>query len=295
MAMMAEPSLRRWQWKEFRADTFTHFYDLQEGGWNDLGPTGTLRVKNAWVNGSPVGTTFFMTQDTMISVKITLLAVLPQGAIFCRSTFPRIWVAVREKPNLHLPRRIINLDVHAQEIDEWTCDFTSMSGTILASTVVRDGATIEDAVVKVDHLMPQGQLKLIVGTVEVTPRNIKSLVGGKLHDSWDQPPVPQCFGGYGDNQGITEIMERLKNKDFSCSPQLVDGKVVEKAATNQKSGGKKPASSTKKKMSKVKDKNPDAMVKDKKHEAKVKDKKPDAKVKKQSVNKKKTMKRPSKN
>lgn len=290
MAMMAEPSLRRWQWKEFRADTFTHFYDLQEGGWNDLGPTGTLRVKNAWVNGSPVGTTFFMTQDTMISVKITLLAVLPQGAIFCRSTFPRIWVAVREKP-----RRIINLDAHAQEIDEWTCDFTSMSGTILASTVVRDGATIEDAVVKVDHLMPQGQLKLIVGTVEVTPRNIKSLVGGKLHDSWDQPPVPQCFGGYGDNQGITEIMERLKNKDFSCSPQLVDGKVVEKAATNQKSGGKKPASSTKKKMSKVKDKNPDAMVKDKKHEAKVKDKKPDAKVKKQSVDKKKTMKRPSKN
>ena len=236
-----------------------------------------------------------MTQDTMISVKITLLAVLPQGAIFCRSTFPRIWVAVREKPNLHLPRQIINLDVHAQEIDEWKCDFTSMSGTILASTVVRDGATIEDAVVKVDHLMPQGQLKLIVGTVEVTPRNIKSLVGGKLHDSWDQPPVPQCFGGYGDNQGITEIMERLKNKDFSCPPQLVDGKVVEKAATNQKSGGKKPASSTKKKMSKVKDKNPDAMVKDKKHEAKVKDKKPDAKVKKQSVNKKKTMKRPSKN
>ena len=289
---MAEPSLRRWQWKEFRADTFTHFYDLQEGGWNDLGPTGTLRVKNAWVNGSPVGTTFFMTQDTMISVKITLLAVLPQGAIFCRSTFPRIWVAVREKPNLNLPRQIINLDVHAQEIDEWRCDFTSMSGTILASTVVRDGATIEDAVVKVDHLMPQGQLKLIVGTVEVTPRNIKSLVGGKLHDSWDQPPVPQCFGGYGDNQGITEIMERLKNKDFSCPPQLVDGKVVEKAATNQKSGGKKPASSTKKKMSKVKDKNPDAMVK---HEAKVKDKKPDAKVKKQSVDKKKTMKRPSKN
>ena len=280
---MAEPSLRRWQWKEFRADTFTHFYDLQGGGWNDLGPTGTLRVKSAWVNGSPVGTTFFMTQDTMISIKITLLAVLPQGSIFCRSTFPRIWVAVREKPNPNLPRQIINLDVQPQEIDEWRCDFTSMSGTILASTVVRDGATIEDAVVKVDHLMPQGQLKLIVETVEVTPRNIKSLVGGKMHDSWDQPPVPQCFGGYGEHQGIAEEMERLKNKDFSCPPQLVDGRVVEKTATKKKSN-----------MSKVKDKNPDAMVKDKKPEAKVKDKKPDAKVKKQSVDEKKTMKRPSK-
>lgn len=264
---MASPPMRRWQWKEFRAETFTHFYDLQEG-WNDLGPTGTARVKNAWVGGAPVGTTFFMTQDTMVSVKVTLLALLPQGAIFCRCTAPGIWVAVREKPNPNLPKQIINLDVQPQEIDEWRCEFTSMSGTVLASTVVREGATIEDAVVKVDHLMPKGQLKLIVGTVEVTPRNIKSLVGRKMHDSWDQPPAPQCFGGYGDHQGITEVMERLKKKDFSCPPQLVNGKAVQKTATKKQSGGKKPASNTKKKMSKVKDK--------------------------QSVDKKKTMKRPSK-
>ena len=52
--------MRRWQWKEFRAETFTHFYDLErEGAWSDLGPTGTLRVKEAWVGGAPVGSTFF--------------------------------------------------------------------------------------------------------------------------------------------------------------------------------------------------------------------------------------------
>ena len=125
--------MRRCQWKEFRAETFTHFYDLdREAAWSDLGPTVTFRVKEAWVSGAPVGSMFFMTQDTMVSVKVSLLAVLPQGAIFCRTTMPHIWVAVREKPTPSLPRKIVNLDVRPQEIDEWRCEFTGMSGALLA-------------------------------------------------------------------------------------------------------------------------------------------------------------------
>ena len=271
--------MRRWQWKEFRAETFTHFYDLErEGAWSDLGPTGTLRVKEAWVGGAPVGSTFFMTQDTMVSVKVSLLAVLPQGAIFCRTTMPDIWVAVREKPAPYMPRTIVNLDVHAQEIDEWRCEFTTMNGTLLASAVLKDGDTIEDAVAEVDHLMPDGPLKLIVGLIEVTPRNVKSKVGGKMEDSWDEPPIPRCLGGYGSHQGITEVLKRIKNKDFSCPTQLVNGNTVEKKKT--KAGGNTKRKDKKPRVKDTKKKNKTSQVKDK--------------VKKHTVDKKKSsMKRPS--
>ncbi len=102
---------------------------------------------------------------------------------------------------------------------------------------LKDGDTIEDAVVKVDHLMPNGPLKLIVGTIEVTARNVKSKVGGKIEDSWGQPPVPRCLGGYGSHQGYTGLMDRIKNKDFSCPQPLVNGKPVEKTKTKAKAGG----------------------------------------------------------
>ena len=99
-----------------------------------------------------------------------------------------------------------------------------------------------------------------------------------MEDSWDEPPIPRCLGGYGSHQGITEVLKRIKNKDFSCPTQLVNGNPVEKKKT--KAGGNTKTKNKKPRVKDTKKKNKTSQVKDK--------------VKKQTVDKKKSsMKRPS--
>ncbi len=231
---MSTKEFPRWQWIEFPAKSFTEFHDLgQKPGWFDLGPVGSGRVEDAWRSGAKPGTTFFLTTSSMVAVKVTLLAILPHGALFARTTNPSLWVACRSKVTLTKPRKVITMYVE-QVGDGWKVDFTTLAGITVATAEVKKGATLEDAILKVDKSMPKGPIRLLFDVTEITPCNVRSKLGDEIKDSWDAAPKPECMGGMGLDEALTRQMKELKKRikeDGSYLP-------VEKKTDKNESGGK---------------------------------------------------------
>lgn len=216
---MSSKEFPRWQWNEVEAKKFSSFYDLKSG-WFDLGPVGSGRVQDAWRSGAKPGTTFFLTTSCMVAVKVTLLAILPHGVLFARTTNPSIWMACRQKVNNAEPRLIITMETERLE-DGWKVSFNNLAGVTMATAEVANGSTLEDAILKVDSEMPKGPIRLLFDVTEITPRNVRSQLGHPIMDSWDEAPRPGCLGGMGLDETLTRQMKELKKrieKDGSYLP-----------------------------------------------------------------------------
>ena len=199
---MSTKEFPRWQWIEFPAKSFTEFHDLgQKPGWFDLGPVGSGRVEDAWRSGAKPD--------------------------------PSLWVACRSKVTLTEPRKVITMYVE-QVGDGWKVDFTTLAGITVATAEVKKGATLEDAILKVDKSMPKGPIRLLFDVTEITPCNVRSKLGDEIKDSWDAAPKPECMGGMGLDEALTRQMKELKKRikeDGSYLP-------VEKKTDKNESGGK---------------------------------------------------------
>lgn len=249
---MSSKEIPRWQWNEVEAKRFSSFYDLKNG-WFDLGPVGSGRVQEAWRSGAKPGTTFFLTTSCMVAVKVTLLAILPHGVLFARTTDPKTWMACRHKPNHSEPRKIITMET--EKVDHgWKVYFTNLNGDRVATACMEEGCTLEDAILKVDSDMPKGPIRLLFDVTEITPRNVRSKLGDMILDSWDAAPKPECMGGMGLDKALTRQMQELKKrieKDGSYLPARLeegkgkedkktsDGKKKQSKPVKKKAGGKK--------------------------------------------------------
>ena len=184
--MPLKSAVRRWCWTDGpeRMNPQECFSD-ERLCWGTLGEVGSSRLQVAWKYGLPLQAEIVVTTSPMVSVKWTLIAMLPEGLLFARKTHDRTWIWAT--PFICRPQ-VLQVEVRPNELL-----FSRLSGVQAACMPVAEGTInwmqVQDFLMETLNFKSEFHFKLLVGNRVVGPRNMKTLVHLPLMDE-DAVPMP---------------------------------------------------------------------------------------------------------